>query len=943
MNQHSSTQLGLRVAGRVGAIAARLVLIVVITVATGVLIGTMFLPGALAIDQLLATIRSDVLDVPPLGEADTPPQNSYVYAADGTELAELTFEENRVPVELDDIPQVAIDAVLATEDASFFEHQGVNHAAIARAALTNFRAGGIESGASTITQQYVKMTFLSPEQTLARKLEEAIYAIQLEDEFSKEEILERYLNRSYFGVGVYGLGTAADRYFSKDIAELTLGESAMLAGLLRAPEANNPINSPENAEARRNIVLRQMAQHGFVTPAQAQAAIDQPLEIEISEPPAPSNPYWSDWISQLLVREDIAGALGTQLDALETMGATREERRRFVFQSGLRIHTTLDLELQAEAEAALRRALLTEDAGPEEIARAPMGSIVSIEPGTGAIRTMALGPYTFGSCIEDGRWADQLDTGELLCDRTKVNAAVTGMGSSGRQPGSAFKPFVTTAALEDGISAGTTLDARGPQPIDGCPDGSNASGLWEPRNTGGDDILDMYGAMARSSNVYHALLIGDIGPQRVAEMFERLSGYAVPERDLQCPLALGATDVSPLAMASGYATLANRGSYCPPYPIERIEGPDGRLIWEHNGECDQVIEQDLADRAVDLLKGPVEDGGTAPGANLGQWPTRGKTGSTNENRDAWFVGFIRQLSTAAWIGYPNNDRVFDTEEQALAACGENRVRDDNPRECIRTQPQLLRGVTIAGQSYSQVFGGTIPAPMWTDYMSSAVERFEPEDFPDPGPLPTAPVPDLLQATSVEEAEDIALTAGFRFVATEVEDYRTAGTFIRQRPAADSSAALGSILTLEISDGTGPPPGVPDVLGLSLEAASDQLFAAGYRNLFSRDVQVEDESEIGVVVGLSPGPGTPVDPGDSSHRIVLMIGVAPPEPEEPDEPDEPDEPEDGDSEDGSAAQEGAGTAGTDAPSQGAEGSSGSNAPDSSGRGRSDGSGNAETDA
>jgi penicillin-binding protein 1A len=886
VNERRTAPLGLRIAGRFGAIVGRLVLIVVIVAATGLLIGAMFLPGALAVDQVLATVRTDVLDIPPLGEADTPPQNSYVYAEDGTELAELTFEENRVPVELDAIPQVAIDAVLATEDAAFYEHEGVNHLAIVRAALTNFRAGGIESGASTITQQYVKMTFLSPEQTLARKLEEAIYAIQLEDELTKDEILERYLNRSYFGVGVYGIGTAAQRYFSKDVADLTLGEAAMLAGLLRAPEANNPINSMENAEARRNIVLRQMAQHGFVTPAQAQAAIDRPLEIEVSDPPTPLNPFWVSWISQLLVNERVAGELGTQTDALEAMGATAEERRRTVFQSGLRIHTTLDREMQSEGEGALRRALLSEDAGPEEIARAPMGAIVSIEPGTGAIRTLAVGPYGFGSCIEDGRWADQLESGELLCDRTTVNAAVPGMGASGRQPGSSFKPVVATAALEDGLSAGLTLDARGPQPIPGCNDPSTESGLWEPRNTGGDDVLDMYGATARSSNVYHALLIGEIGPDRTAEMFRRLSGYDVPENDVFCPLALGATDIFPLAMASAYATLANRGEYCAPYPIERIEGPDGRVLWEHNGTCEQVIDREVADRVVDLLAGPVRSGGTAPVANLGEWPTRGKTGSTNDNRDAWFVGFVKQLATAAWIGYPNNNRIYETEEQARAACGEPVA--SNPRECLRTDTQLLRNVTIAGRSYGQVFGGTIPAPMWADYMSRVVQRYEPEGFPDPGPLPTAPVPDLLQAATVEEAEDIALTAGFRFASEEVVDYRPAGTFVGQSPEAGSTQPLGAIIRLQISDGRGLPPVIPDLLGLTLDQASAILFDIGYRNLFSREQPVEDERQIGRIVATGPGAGTPLDPLDPGHRIVLVIGVEAPEPEPEPEPDDRDD-------------------------------------------------------
>ncbi|MFP4310958.1 MAG: transglycosylase domain-containing protein, partial [Nitriliruptoraceae bacterium] len=828
MNEQRTRPLGLRIAGRVGAIIARLVLIAVIVVATGLLLGAMVLPGALATDRLLGAVRDDVLDVPPLDEADTPPQNSYVYAADGSELAELTFEENRVPVTFEEIPEVVIDAVLATEDANFYEHEGVNHVAIARAALTNLRAGGIESGASTITQQYVKMTFLSPEQTLARKVEEAIYAIQLERELPKDEILERYLNRSYFGVGVYGIGTAAERYFSKEIGDLSLSEAATLAGLLRAPEANNPINSLENAEARRDIVLRQMATHGFVTPAQAQAAIDQPLEVEISAPPVPANPYWSRWVSRLLVNEEVAEALGTQLDALEAMGPTREERTRFVFQSGLRIHTTLDPEMQAEAEAALRRALLPEEAGPADVAQAPSGSIVSVEPGTGAIQAMAVGPRTFGSCVEDGEWAGQLESGELLCDRTVVNPAVPSMGASGRQAGSAFKPFVMTAALEDGISAGLTLDARYPQPIEGCPDTSTSSGWWEPRNAGGNDVLNMYEGIARSSNIYAALMIAEVGPSRVADTFERLSGFTLDPNTVFCPLALGTTDVFPLAMASAYATFANRGEYCPPYPIERIEGPDGRVLWEHNEECERVLEEDVADRIVDVLAGTVSSGGTGSVANLGEWPTRGKTGTTNDNRDAWFAGFIRQLATAVWVGYPNDDHVFETEQQARAFCDEPLPGTDTV--CDRTATQVMRDVTIGGRYYDQVFGGTIPAPIFADYMGNIVERYEPEGFPDPGPLPTAPVPDLLQAASIEEAEEIALEAGFRLDIEDVEDYRTEGTFVGQEPEPGSRQALGARLILQVSDGTGVPPTLPDVTGLPLDEASTRLFEVGYANL-----------------------------------------------------------------------------------------------------------------
>lgn len=864
------------------AILGRLGLVALLAAATAVLLSALFLPAALATNDLLASVRNDVLDLPPLGEADVPPQNSYVYASDGTELAELTFEENRVPVTLADIPQVAIDAVLATEDANFYEHDGVNHLAMVRAALTNLSAGGIESGASTITQQYVKMAFLSPEQTIRRKIEEGIYAIQLERELSKSEILERYLNRAYFGNGVYGIGTAAERYFSKDLGEVSLGEAAMLAGLLRAPEANNPIRSYDNAVARRDIVLRQMATAGFVSDAQARAAIAQPLQVEISDPPPPSHPYWSRWVSQLLINETTAKELGTQLDALYTMGSTADERRRNVFQRGLRIHTTIDPELQGYAEDALMEYLTYEGESPAELAKEPMGAIVSVEPGTGAIRTLALGPYGFGDCLADGSWVGEESDGLLLCDRTQVNPAVPGGGGSGRQPGSAFKPILNAAALEDGVSPGLVLNARGGQPIEGCPDPTTSSGFWEPRNTGEDAILDMYEAVAVSSNSYHALLIAEIGPQKAAQMSERLSGYPVDEAEVFCPLALGANSVTPLEMATAYATLANRGEYCAPHPISRIEDANGRTIWEHAPNCEQVLDTEIADRVVDLLAGPVSRGGTAPGANLGRWETRGKTGSTNDNRDAWFVGFVKQLATAAWVGYPGFDRVYATQEQANAVCG----AEERP-VCRRTEPQLLRNVTIGGQSYRQVYGGTIPAPMWTRYMSQAVQRFEPQPFERPGPIPRAQVPDLLATSSLEAAEELAISAGFRVRVEEVDDWRPAGTFVRQTPAAGSRLALGSRITLEVSNGTGEFPQLPDVRGQTLDDAAAELFALGYR-VFRRDVEVTDPDLVGRVVSMTPDPGTRADPG-SEAGVTLGIGVLAPEPPPapPDEPDEPD--------------------------------------------------------
>jgi membrane peptidoglycan carboxypeptidase len=873
-------------ARRAGAIGARLTLIALIVAATGVLLGALFLPAGLVLSDLLTAVRSDVLDLPPLGEADTPPENSYVYATDGQLLAELTFEENRVPVALSDIPQVTIDAVLATEDATFYEHEGVNHLAIVRAALANLRAGGIESGASTITQQYVKLAFLSPEQTLQRKIQEAIYAIQLEERLTKDEILARYLNRSYFGRGVYGIGTAAERYFSKEVGDLDLGESAMLAGLLRAPEANNPINSLENATARRDIVLRQMATHGFITADQAEAAKAVPLDIRISEPPPPANPFWVDWVSSLLINEDTAQALGTQLDAMEAMGATFEERRQVVFQAGLRIHTTLDPELQAEAEAALREHLTAEDETPEALAREPMGALVSVDPADGAIVAMAVGPQPYGSCSEDDSYLGTDDEGRLLCDRTKVNPAVPGMGAgAGRQAGSAFKPMVATAAIEEGISPGLTLDARGPQEIEGCRDGED---LWEVDNTGGDDILDMYEATRRSSNVYYALLMADVGPPRVVDMAQRL-GIRTSDLPVECSLALGSGSVFPLEMASAFATLANRGVHCDPFPIARIEDANGRTLWEHSPNCEQVIDTDVADRVVDLLAEPLQPGGTARGADLEDWPTRGKTGTTSNYVDAWFVGFIKQLATASWIGYPNGVTRFATLEQAQAVCPEvrNAAGELAPVEvpaCLETR--YLEDQVIGGVAYEQVFGGTIPAPLWRTYMLQAAQRFEPVDFPDPGPIPMGQVPDLLAATSISAAERIAEEAGFRLTIREVRDFRPAGSFVGQDPEAGTEAPLGIRITLEVSDGEGSVPQVPDVVGLQVDAAAEILFDAGYR-VFRRNVEVTDPALVDIVVRQNPRAGSRLVPGERDSQVTLDVGVlAAPRPPPPDDDEDP---------------------------------------------------------
>jgi penicillin-binding protein 1A len=843
-----------------GGVLGRLIGIVLVVGVAGSLLALTALPALPVVERFVGVVRDQVLETEDIGAASLVPINSFITATDGSFVAELTFEENRNPVTLDEIPQVVIDAVLATEDANFYEHAGVNHLAIIRALAQNLVSGGIESGASTITQQYVKLAFLTPEQTYQRKIQEALYAVQIERRLTKDEILERYLNRAHFGVGTYGVGTAAQRFLSVDVSEVTVDQAAMLAGILRSPSNNNPISNPENARSRRNVVLGQMANAGFITRAEADRAQALPLRVAFSEPPAPDQPFWSDWVARLLINEELADALGSQTDALRAMGDTAEERRRRVFQTGLRITTTLDPRLQALAEESLRASLTSEGGGREEVALAPSGAIISIEPSTGAIRALAVGPQEFGSCVEDDKWVGQLDSGLLLCDKTKVNPAIPGAGGSGRQPGSAFKPFVAAAALEAGFPPGYTIDARGPALITGCVgiDGED----YIVRNAGGDDVLDMAGAMARSSNVYHAQLTSDVGPLRVAEMARRL-GVGVPDRDVACALGLGATDITPLAMAAGYAALANDGIACAPFPIERIETADGRLLWEHTPDCRRVIDSEVAAQTVELLAGPVRAGGTAPVANLGEWPTRGKTGTTNDYVDAWFVGMVRQLATAAWIGYPQGTRFYVDETTAESVCGSQAFLNRCPP--VR---QTLENVTIAGTRYARVFGGTIPAPMWKRYMEQAVVPYERLDFPAPPPRLSSPVPDVVGSFDAEDARLRADLAGFTLRIEQIVSDLPAGTLISQSPAAGTPFELGRQIVLFVSGGETGSTVLPDLVGVTQNEAIVRL--NGLRQLWELIGKVvTDPSQHLLVQSMSPPAGTDVPPG--SATVVLEIG------------------------------------------------------------------------
>lgn len=849
-------------------LADKIGVMLVLVLAAGVLAGVLVAPTAFALTDIASWVNDDLLNVPPLPEAENPPQTSYIYASDGSLLAEINFEEIRVPVTLDEIPDVLINAVIATEDAEFWQHNGVNYQAILRAARDNARAGEVVGGGSTITQQYVKKAFIEAQtgeladQSIDRKIKEAVWAIQLERRLTKEEILERYLNRSFFGSGVYGVGTAAKRYFNKTVGELTLSEAATLAGIVRSPTNNNPIDNFANALGRRNIVLDQMAAEGYISGQQAERARAAELVLDPQEPDAPDHPFWVDWVTRLLINESAAEALGSQEDALVAMGETPEDRIATVFQAGLHIHTTLDPVLQSHAEQAIRDALVPEDATPVDIAEQPLGSIVSVEPGTGAIRTMAVGPREYGEC-EEPVGVDE--DGRLLCDKTKFNPAVpSDIGSIrvGRQPGSSFKPYVITAALEAGIPPNWTVDATGPAIIPGCDNGED----WEVNNSGGNGLRDMYSGVKASSNVFHAKLIKEVGPSKVADVAFRLGVRRSP-LPAECSLALGAIEVFPLEHATGYATLANRGVYCAPYAISRIEQADGTPFYEYQPRCERAVDTAVADRVVDIMEGPVTAGGTAPHANLGRWPTRGKTGTTNDYRDAWFMGFVRQLATASWIGYENGVTTFESQEAAEDAC-RNPVNER--AQCVETR--LMTNVTIGGNFYSRIFGGTIPAPMWKQYMDQAVADFDPKGFPRPGPLPSATVPDFTDLATIAAIEELASRVRVNVIFVDTEDHRPAGTIIGQQPPAGSVIRAGQAVAVLVSDGKGKPPNVPNVIGMQQSDAQDLLLDFGYVVVI-RKVNRVSPSLWGLVVGQTPAPGADRPPGNG-QQVEIEVAESP---------------------------------------------------------------------
>ncbi|QTC90962.1 PBP1A family penicillin-binding protein [Brevundimonas goettingensis] len=565
-------------------------------------------------------------------------RNGALIATRGTQQAP--------PADLDSLPDYVPAAFIAIEDRRFWWHPGFDPIGMMRAAARNMRAGRVVQGGSTLTQQLAKNLFLTPDQNMRRKVQELMLAVWLELKFSKKEILALYLNRVYFGAGAYGIEAASQRYFDKPAKDLTVGEAALLAGLLKAPSRYSPVSEHERAATRATVVLNQMVDTGVITPAQREQAVLEPVRVSRTLASQHAQ-YFIDWLDK-----QIRGLVGEPTEDMV-------------------VETTLDLTLQTSAERAVNR-ILTRDASKG----VQQAALVALD-GDGRVRAM----------IGGSSYAD-----------SQFNRAVDAQ----RQAGSSWKPFVYLAAMEAGYTPQTPVVD---EPI--------TIGTWSPRNYSGTfggptTIAD---AVAHSTNTVAASVADKIGRDSVSRAARRLG--ITSRISLDPAMALGTSEVSPIEMAQAYDAFANGGRRVQAYGISRIRTPSGRVIYQHSNSGaigGQAINNPPLYYMNQLLRG-VMTGGTGASASIAGRDLAGKTGTTSDYKDAWFVGYTGGFVAAVWVG-----------------------KDD---------ATPMRGVT----------GGGSPAAIWKDFMSAALPRLNAPAIPNGPPMPEGWVPPDPVGDLIGQVED----------------------------------------------------------------------------------------------------------------------------------------------------------------------------------------------
>ena len=612
-----------------------------------------------------------------------PSQISTLLASDGSEITKF-YAENRIVVPLSSISVNMQNAIVAVEDQRFYQHQGVDPTGMVRALVSN-NAGGSRQGASTLTQQYVRNTLIetglknddhklirdATESTVARKLREMKFALSLEQKYSKQQILEGYLNIAAFSPSTYGVEASSLHYFNKHAKDLTVAEAALLAGTTNAPSAYDPKSQPELAKNRRDWVLAKMLEEKFITKQQYDEAVNSEIKLNIQDSPAGCGAAGSYAYFCTYVVNEILGS--------ENFGPNVAARRQLLTRGGLKITTTLNLERQSAADSVIQ-------------ARTPIGgsdgansTIVSIEPGTGRIQALAQ-----NTNYEDSQLV-------FAADAKHGGIELPG-GNVGFQPGSTFKAIILAEWLKTGHTAGQTVNASAPRTYP--PNTFNipcapelAAGSWTVNNVAGTNAgnMSVRDATKQSINVGFTEMLRQLDVCDVTQFAASIgvSKADGSQLDPDPSLALGAKPVPPLSMANAYATFASGGKYCKPVAIDSILDASGTSMAVPSADCTQAMDQGTADETARTLRATSEPGGTAKDAVFGR-PIAGKTGTTDEAENTWFVGFTPQLSTAVWIG--------DATESGRS----------------------LVGRTIGGVYFPKIYGSDLAVPMWRDYMSQAL-------------------------------------------------------------------------------------------------------------------------------------------------------------------------------------------------------------------------------
>ena len=743
-----------------GTVVSHLAVIVAVSVVLGVLVSALVVPFVGALGYGARATANSMRSLPAELRADPLAQRTRLLDRNGRTVATF-YDENRVNVTLRQVAPIMRRAIVAIEDDRFYQHGALDFKGTLRAFVNNQTNGGSTQGGSSITQQMAKMTLLAQARTAAerkaatantyqRKIQELRHAIAFEQHYSKNWILERYLNLAYFGDGAYGIQAAARHYFSVNASNLDVRQAATLAGLVKNPVGFDPTTYQDRALARRNIVLARMGQLHVIPQAVADRLSRKPLGLKVSRSRngclGTKAPFFCDYVRRYLLAD-------------RALGRTVADRVQLINSGGLTIKTTVDLKFQHAADDATRASVRPTDQA--------IGALAMVQPGTGDVLAISQSRpmgrdkkkgETYLNYVVDSKYGD----------------------SAGFQAGSTFKVFVLAAALEQGLRTSTAFnsppqihipqnefaDCNGPYPI---------TSLWEPHNSTSSGHFDMYKGTQLSVNTYFAQLEKKTGlcePYALA----RAMGVELtdPAHERVPSFTLGVANVSPLEMAGAYATLAGRGRHCDNRPVTQILNSAGKVFKDYPENCQQVLQESTADTINNILRGVMAPGGFGQALTLDK-PSAGKTGTIDRNAAVWFDGYTPTLATSAMIAGANSEG----------------------------HPITLNGQSVGGRYIDVAHGSTVAGPMWAIAMREIQNQLPNEDFAPPGP-PTGAidvqVPDVTGMSVNKATERLALD-GFRTLLSDNRPSKhRAGSVAETDPPPGTSAPRGTTVTIHPSSG-----------------------------------------------------------------------------------------------------------------------------------------------